>query len=251
MNKLISVQQIKKTMDLFDENDNYCESIESSLLSMEGIKSFRGLNSSNNSSKNVRKKNKKNKNKLSLSSSNLSGSILSQNSEDFSCTNKKCLETNNEIQHLTEDCSDMEKKISMLIKSKAEEFIEISDKLRKVCKNIEDLQLSLGIYRNKEIDGLKKYDYKSLANAESNLMKLLIKVKNRISNKEYDMLNGKKEMKDSFSLKCFKCSKNEINCLLYPCEHLSLCHDCARESIKCPLCFKYIEYFDKVFLPDQ
>ena len=31
MNKLISVKQNEKKMDLFDENDNYCESIEDSL----------------------------------------------------------------------------------------------------------------------------------------------------------------------------------------------------------------------------
>ena len=31
MNKLISVKQNEKKMDLFDDNDNYCESIEDSL----------------------------------------------------------------------------------------------------------------------------------------------------------------------------------------------------------------------------
>ena len=29
MNKLISVKQNEKKMDLFDENDNYCESMDS------------------------------------------------------------------------------------------------------------------------------------------------------------------------------------------------------------------------------
>ena len=249
MNKIISVQQIKKNMDLFDENDNYCDSIESS-ISLDPLKSYRDINTSVNNK--IRRKNKKNKihkNKLSVSSSNLSASF-SQTSDDFSCTNKKCLETNNEIQNLKEDCSDMEKKISMLVKSKAEEFIEISDKLTKVCKNTDELKLNLDIYLNQEIEDLQKYDYKTLAEAELNLMKLLIKVKNKISNIEYGILNGNEIPKKNNSMKCFKCGENEINILTYPCEHLILCEQCVRVSAKCPLCYKFIEYYDKVFLPD-
>ena len=257
MNKLISVKQNEKTMDLFDENDNYCESIEDSLY-MEQSKSNKNNNNriidhkGEERNKNIKKqKPKKSKNKLSFSSSNYSGSILSQNSDEFSCTNKKCLETNKEIEQLKEDCADMEKKLAILVKTKTEEFIEISSKLTTICKKIDDLQLSLEIYLDKELTGFDKYDYKVLANAESNLMKLLIKVKNKISNIEYAAINGNIQLPEDESLKCPKCKENQINCLLYPCEHMALCCDCVKSTVKCPICYKMIEYYDKVYLPNE
>lgn len=258
MNKLISVQQNKKNMDLFDENDNYCESIDS--LSLEHSKSNKNYKNiiidnndedNNNLKKKKKSKNKKSKNKLSFSSSNFSGSILSQNSDEVSCTNKKCLETNKEIEQLKEDCADMEKKLSILVKTKAEEFIEISSKLTKVCKKIDELQLSLEIYLDKELTGFEKYDYKTLANAESNLMKLLIKVRNKISNIEYGVINGNVQLPEDESLKCSKCKEKQINCLLYPCEHMAICCDCVKSTLKCPICYKFIEYYDKVYLPNE
>ena len=260
MNKLISIKQNEKTMDLFDENDNYCESIEDSIHSEQSknkINNNRINNNPNNNEKesnekkNIRKKKHKKKNQLSFSSSNFSGSILSQNSDEISCTNKKCLETNKEIEQLKEDCTDMEKKLSILVKTKTEEFIEISSKLTKVCKKIDDLQLALEIYLDKELTGFEKYDYKTLANAESNLMKLLIKVKNKISNIEYGVINGNVNLPEDESLKCSKCKEKQINCLIYPCEHMALCCDCVKATVKCPICFKFIEYYDKVFLPNE
>ena len=260
MNKLISVKQNEKKMDLFDDNDNYCESIEDSLC-LDQPKQNTNLNNNkiienediNTEEKKIKKNRRKKKSKtcLSCSSSNFSGSILSQNSDEISCTNKKCLETNKEIEQLKEDCEDMEKKLSLLVKTKTEEFIEISSKLTKVCKKIDDLQLSLEIYLDKEFTGFEKYDYKTLANAESNLMKLLIKVRNKISNIEYGVMNGNGVLPQDESLKCNKCKENDINCLLYPCEHLSLCCECVKISTKCPICFKFIDYYDKVFLPNE
>ena len=259
MNKLISVKQNEKKMDLFDENDNYCESIEDSL----SIGQYKPNNKPNNiisdktalenNDKNNKKKRRKKKSKtcLSFSSSNFSGSVLSQNSEEITCTNRKCLETNKEIEQLKEDCEDMEKKLAILVKTKTEEFIEISSKLTKVCKKIDDLQLNLEIYLDKELTGFDKYDYKTLANAESNLMKLLIKVRNKISNIEYGVMNGNTVLPKDESLKCHKCKENEIDCLLYPCEHLSLCCECVKISTKCPICFKFIDYYDKIYLPNE
>ena len=259
MNKLISIKQNEKTMDLFDENDNYCESIEESLC-LDQSKSIKNKDNKlidiNNDEDNSEIQNKKNskkkkiKNKLSFSSSNFSGSVLSQNSEEISCTNKKCLETNKEIEQLKEDCEDMEKKISILVKTKTEEFIEISSKLTKVCKKIDDLQLALEIYLDKELTGFEKYDYKALTNAESNLMKLLIKVKNKISNIEYGIINGNTQLPEDESLKCSKCKENQINCLMYPCEHMAICCDCVKSTLKCPICYKLIEHYDKVYLPN-
>ncbi len=258
MNKLISVKQNEKKMDLFDENDNYCESIEDSLCLDQSKINKKNSNNIINDNKEEEKNNdkkrqkrKKSKKNLSFSSSNYSGSILSQNSDEFSCTNKKCLETNKEIEQLKEDCADMEKKLSILVKTKTEEFIEISSKLTKVCKKIDDLQLSLEIYLDKELTGFEKYDYKVLANAESNLMKLLIKVKNKISNIEYGAINGNIQLPEDESLKCPKCRNNQINCLLYPCEHMALCCECVKSTIKCPICYKFIEYYDKVYLPND
>ena len=258
MNKLISIKQNEKTMDLFDDNDNYCESIEDSLcLDQSKNKINNKIIDSNeediidNNKNKKKRKHKKSKSKLSFTSSNFSGSILSQNSDEISCTNKKCLETNKEIEQLKEDCADMEKKLSILVKTKTEEFIEISSKLTKVCKKIDDLQLILEIYLDKELTAFEKYDYKTLANAESNLMKLLIKVKNKISNIEYGIINGNVELPEDESLKCSKCKDNQINCLLYPCEHMALCCNCVKSTVKCPICFKFIEYYDKVFLPNE
>jgi len=259
MNKLISVKQNEKKMDLFDENDNYCESMDS--LSIEQSKPNNKINTrktdkseienKNNKENYKKRRKKKSKTCLSFSSSNFSGSVLSQNSEEISCTNKKCLETNKEIEQLKEDCQDMEKKLSILVKTKTEEFIEISSKLTKVCKKIDDLQLSLEIYLDKELTGFDKYDYKTLANAESNLMKLLIKVRNKISNIEYGVMNGNTVLPQDESLKCNKCKENDIDCLLYPCEHLALCCECVKVSTKCPICFKFIDYYDKIFLPNE
>ena len=257
MNKLISIKQNEKTMDLFDENDNYIESIDDSMsLGQSRLNKLKKniINDENKieNNNNIKKKTKKKKkNKLSFSSSNFSGSILSQHSDEISCTNKKCLETNKEIEQLKEDCTDMEKKLSILVKTKAEEFIEISSKLTKVCKKIDDLQLSLEIYMDKELTGFEKYDYKTLANAESNLMKLLIKVKNKISNIEYGVINGNIELPEDESLKCKKCKENQINCLLYQCEHMALCCECVKSTTKCPICFKFIDYYDKIFLPNE
>ena len=75
-------------------------------------------------------------------------------------------------------------------------------------------------------------------------MKLLIKVKNKISNIEYGVMNGNAVLPPDESLKCNKCKENDIDCLLYPCEHLSLCCDCVKFSTKCPICFKFIDYYD-------
>ena len=251
MNKLISIKQNEKTMDLFDENDNYCESIEESLI-LDRSKSMKSIinkisDINEEDSENKKKRKKLSKNKLSLSSSNFSGS---QNSDEITCTNKKCLETNKEIEQLKLDCLEMEKKLSILVKTKSEEFIEISSKLTKVCKKIDDLQLTLGIYIDKE-PNLEKYDYKTLASVESNLMKLLIKIKNKISNIEYGVINGNAELAKDESLKCFKCKDNQINSFIYPCEHIVLCYDCAKVLNKCPMCFKAIEKYEKIFLPNE
>ena len=62
MNKLISIKQNEKTMDLFDENDNYCESIEESLcLDQKSNKSNNNRIIENNEEENDNKNKKKKK----------------------------------------------------------------------------------------------------------------------------------------------------------------------------------------------
>ena len=71
----------------------------------------------------------------------------------------------------------------------------------------------MGFYLDEVLTGFEKYNYKVLENAESNLMKLLIKVKNKISNIEYEAVNGNVQLSEDESLKFPKCKENHINYL--------------------------------------
>ena len=81
-----------------------------------------------------------------------------------------------EIERIKEDCLDLEKKILIIDKSKTEDFIDISSKLSKVCKHIDELQPKIDHFQGINLGNLT---FKQLENIEINLMKLLIKVKKK------------------------------------------------------------------------
>ena len=83
-----------------------------------------------------------------------------------------------------------------------------------------------------------------------NLMDLLIKVKKKISEIEYDVMEGFINKPEDHTILCQICKENEINCFIHPCSHVCICCDCASHTVKCPICYKFIEYYDKIFLPN-
>ena len=218
MNKVISVQPHKKRMDNNDDQEQY-ESYEESYLNLS-------INNINPFHK-------------SLNDQNILLNEL--------CENEKCKEITLEIERIKEDCLDLEKKILIIDKSKTEDFIDISSKLSKVCKHIDELQPKIDHFQGINLGNLT---FKQLENIEINLMKLLIKVKKKISEIEYDVMEGFINKPEDHTILCQICKENEINCFIHPCSHVCICCDCASQSIKCPVCHKFIEFYDKIFLPN-
>ena len=218
MNKVISVQPHKKRMDNNDDQEQY-ESYEESYLNLS-------INNINPFHK-------------SLNDQNILLNEL--------CENEKCKEITLEIERIKEDCLDLEKKILIIDKTKTEDFIDISSKLSKVCKEIDELQPEIDHFQGLNLENLT---FKQLENIEINLMKLLIKVKKKISEIEYDVMEGFINKPEDHTILCQICKENEINCFIHPCSHVCICCDCASQSIKCPVCHKFIEFYDKIFLPN-
>ena len=218
MNKVISVQPHKKRMDNNDDQEQY-ESYEESYLNLS-------INNINPFHK-------------SLNDQNILLNEL--------CENEKCKEITLEIERIKEDCLDLEKKILIIDKTKTEDFIDISSKLSKVCKHIDELQPKIDHFQGINLGNLT---FKQLENIEINLMKLLIKVKKKISEIEYDVMEGFINKPEDHTILCQICKENEINCFIHPCSHVCICCDCASQSIKCPACHKFIEFYDKIFLPN-
>lgn len=46
--------------------------------------------------------------------------------------------------------------------------------------------------------------------------------------------------------KCCICREMERQVLLWPCQHLALCHSCAQSTTQCPLCSRDIDRFEPV-----
>ena len=221
MNKLISVQQIKKAVDQLDEQEQY--EIEDEL---SDIKHFH---------------------ELSLTEGAELNQSINLNDETRPCQNEKCQEVLDEIKRINEDCSDLEKKIILINKAKTEEFFEISSKLSKVCKEIDEIQPLMDAYQG---INLSKMSYEDLVKIEFNLLKLLLKVRTRISEIEYNVMNGTYSKPEDNTTICKLCKEKNIDCLLHPCSHVVICSDCAGQSLKCPICYKFIDYSSKIFLPD-
>ncbi len=48
--------------------------------------------------------------------------------------------------------------------------------------------------------------------------------------------------------KCSNCKEKDLDCLLRPCNHVTICYECAKEEIRCPLCLKFIDMIDKFYM---
>lgn len=64
------------------------------------------------------------------------------------------------------------------------------------------------------------------------------------------MIKGEYKMQNLIS-KCGICKENDLNSIIRPCNHVCICCKCADTTLKCPLCFKFIEYIDKIYLPNN
>jgi hypothetical protein len=126
-------------------------------------------------------------------------------------------------------------------------LLEMTEKLSDLNKNIIDM---IDTVEHHEGEALEELTYPELTKLEMNLLKLLTKVKTKVSMLEYDIVSGKKvdHVEDTV---CSQCRTAQADCVLRPCSHVCLCMDCVKNLLKCPMCNKFIEYFDKVYLPNN
>ena len=165
----------------------------------------------------------------------------------LNCENEKCKEVQEEIFQIEEDIQDLKKKILMIDKNYTEKFIDISSNLSKVCSKIDEIQPFINHYQG---NNLEELNYETLNFYENKLMQLLLIVKKRTSEIELNIMNESIKIPDDNSNLCLICKKNLINCLIFPCNHVVICCYCANLTTKCPVCEKFIEYYDKIFLPN-
>lgn len=104
--------------------------------------------------------------------------ILINDGKSLSCSNKKCIETAEEVEQLTEECNDLEQKCILIDYSRSEELLNLSDKISLISSNVQNLIDSIEIYEGDSLDNLQ---YENLTKIEINLLNLLIKVKRKIS----------------------------------------------------------------------
>lgn len=175
-----------------------------------------------------------------------SSSINSNKNINPECNNSNCENISNEINKLKEECLNLENKCILIDYVKSEQLFEISEKISTLNKVVNNIIDSI---ENYEGEGLEELTYDKLTEIEMSLLKLLTKVKMRMAKLENDILKGVGGIAQSFT--CIICKKLDINCVIKPCKHVCICLECVTNTLKCPICFKYIEYYDKVFLPNN
>jgi hypothetical protein len=163
------------------------------------------------------------------------------------CDNENCINIANEINKLCDECLNLEHKCILIDHVQSKSLLEMTEKITEMNQKLVQM---IDTVENYEGDGLDGCSYPKLMKIENSLMKLLTKVKVRISQLEYDIIIGKKEDYLEPTL-CNQCKKSCVNCVLRPCNHVCLCIECVKNLLKCPMCNKIIEYFDKVYLPNN
>jgi hypothetical protein len=150
MNKLISVKQSKKNVDLFDDDVDYFDDEEDAYSDMVYDDNLDFTKKAKKSTVQINK----------------------------NCQNEKCINICIEIEKLNEECNNLEKKCILIDFVKSDQLFEISEKLSSICKVVESMINVVEAYEGESLDNLR---YDQLAKIELNLMKLLLKVRGRIS----------------------------------------------------------------------
>jgi hypothetical protein len=164
------------------------------------------------------------------------------------CQNKQCTDNLKEIDKTNKLITYMEKELFLLDKEKADEFYEMSNRITKLTKKIDSMKKVIDSYQGINVSDL---NYENLSEIEMNLMRLLMQVRHSISKIELAVINNVIQKPQDNSVLCKRCETNNINCLIHPCSHVALCIDCTIQSIRCPICNKFIEYYDKIYLPNM
>jgi hypothetical protein len=164
------------------------------------------------------------------------------------CDNESCNNITTEINKLCEECLNLEHKCILMDHYQSKSLLEMTENISELNKSIISM---LDIVEAHEGEALDDLDYPKLTKVEMNLLKLLTKVKTKISILEYDIINGTTSTDNYDDMICIQCRSVNINCVLRPCNHVCLCIDCVKNLLKCPMCNKFIEYFDKVYLPNN
>lgn len=146
MNKLVSVKQNKKNVEFYDVEDEFVEGE----IEVESI--FNNI----------------------LNKSESKQSLLVENS----CENENCIAVYKEIIKLKEECLSLENKCILIDYVKSEQLFEVSEKISELCHSINKM---INIIETHEGELLDNLNYENLTKIEFNLMKLLVKVRSRIS----------------------------------------------------------------------
>jgi hypothetical protein len=152
MNKIICAKQIKKSENIIEEDDYNVldDSMNSGYICDENL--------------DVLNKFKKFK--------------IEDKLHATECKIDNCVNICAEINKLKEECDDLEHKCIFIDYVKSEQLFEISEKISELCKAITKLIDIIELNEGTRIDHL---DYTQLTKLEMGLMKLLIKIRLRIS----------------------------------------------------------------------
>jgi hypothetical protein len=164
---------------------------------------------------------------------------------DNDCDNETCRNTTNEINKLKEECSNLEKKYMLIDRNHSQQIQELTEKKNDMSRKINSMNAKI---ENYEGEGLSDLSYYKLNRLEMNLLKLLANLRNKISKIEMGQING---IQSEDNKLCKFCKKSRINCIMRPCNHLSMCYECVQNSLKCPNCFNFIEYYDRFYIPNN
>lgn len=159
------------------------------------------------------------------------------------CNSKTCIDILNEIESLKVEEKNLEHKINVLDYNKAQQLIELTERISELNDNITNLMKNVDKY-NKE--NFSKLGYFELSDLEKGLMTLLAKVKRKITEKEKKYLT--KEEKFEVLNNCIICQNEKVDTILLPCFHLIACILCGPFITFCPECNVKVENYEKIFI---
>ncbi len=80
-------------------------------------------------------------------------------------------------------------------------------------------------------------------------MKLLIKIK-KISEIEYDVMEGFINKPEDYKILCQVCKENESNCFIHPFSHVCICCDCTLKVSNALFFINLLNFMIQIFLPN-